>query len=164
MTLSFYPIRASKWKVPVTANNFGPTAENKKPSEAAPLVLRQGTVADLGHQQPLLIGSCAGDDAVDAEHWQALEAQELLRSIRSRHQQLARFLQQFNEFKMNPLCGAMCADLEDKIHQMALLIRSQQAQLKRIVDAYDQRLVRSESALSRSSSTLEEWEEEMHMR
>ncbi|KAJ1796392.1 hypothetical protein LPJ56_007183, partial [Coemansia sp. RSA 2599] len=99
-----------------------------------------------------------------AENFQAFQAQELLRSIRRRHLQLGRFLQQFNEFKMNPLCGAMCADLEDKIHQMALLIRSQQRQLKHMVDAYDQQLVRSASALSRSSSTLEEWEEEMHAR
>ncbi|KAJ2704191.1 hypothetical protein FB645_003495 [Coemansia sp. IMI 203386] len=162
MSLSFYPLRTSKWKVPVTANGLGPSAQKKVASpEAVPLpLLRQSTVADLGPHFPqsILIDSCpTDDDSMDTDNFQALQARELLKSLRSRHQQLARFLQQFNEFKMNPLCGAMCADLEDKIHQMALLIRSQQVQLKDMVDAYDQRLERSTS----TGSSMVEWEEEM---
>ncbi|KAJ1805103.1 hypothetical protein LPJ77_004412 [Coemansia sp. RSA 2523] len=64
---------------------------------------------------------------------QAMLAHDLLASIRRRHTQLVRYLQAFNTFKANPLGGAMCAEIEEKIHQMALLIRTQQQQLKSIV-------------------------------
>ncbi|KAJ2654957.1 hypothetical protein IW148_006220 [Coemansia sp. RSA 1199] len=68
---------------------------------------------------------------------QAMLAHDLLASIRRRHTQLVRYLQAFNTFKANPLGGAMCAEIEEKIHQMALLIRTQQQQLKSIVCEFD---------------------------
>ncbi|KAJ2850660.1 hypothetical protein IWW36_001704 [Coemansia brasiliensis] len=82
---------------------------------------------------------------------QAQKAHELLAGIRRRHVQLARFLQSFNVHKANPLGGAMCAELEDKIHQMALLIRTQQQQLKSIVCLYDD---------EQSSGSDDEWQQE----
>ncbi|KAJ1783813.1 hypothetical protein LPJ59_006491 [Coemansia sp. RSA 2399] len=60
-------------------------------------------------------------------------AHELLESMRHRHLQLARFFQAFNEYKANPLGGAMCADMEEKIHQLALLLRRQQRQLSAVM-------------------------------
>ncbi|KAJ1895566.1 hypothetical protein LPJ66_004517 [Kickxella alabastrina] len=98
--------------------------------------------------------------SIDQEHQNAIQAYDLLDSIRGRQNQLGRYLQEFSTFKSNPLGSAMCNNLEDKIHQMALLISRQQVELKRIIDKYDQSLVRSESTTSRVSS-LEEWEEEM---
>ncbi|KAJ2658314.1 hypothetical protein IWW48_004080 [Coemansia sp. RSA 1200] len=67
----------------------------------------------------------------------AAKAHEMLESMRHRHRQLARFLQAFNAFKANPLGGAMCSEMEEKIHQMALLIRTQQHQLTAIVDIFE---------------------------
>ncbi|KAJ2785752.1 hypothetical protein GGI15_001812 [Coemansia interrupta] len=100
----------------------------------------------------------------DPTYLKALKAHSLLSSIHTRHQHLGRFLQEYNAFKANPLCGAMCQTLEDKIHQMALLIRGQQTELKQIIAEYDSGLVRSESTSSRVSSfeqlaELEEMEE-----
>ncbi|KAJ2781564.1 hypothetical protein H4R18_002796 [Coemansia javaensis] len=68
---------------------------------------------------------------------QAQKAHELLASIRRRHAQLGRFLEDFNMHKANPLGGPMCAEIEEKIHQLGLLIRAQQIQLKHIVDEYE---------------------------
>ncbi|KAJ1727171.1 hypothetical protein LPJ61_004716 [Coemansia biformis] len=68
---------------------------------------------------------------------QAQTAHELLASIRRRHVRLGRFLEAFNTYKANPLGGAMCAEVEERIHQMALLIRAQQNQLKHIIYEYE---------------------------
>ncbi|KAJ1720703.1 hypothetical protein LPJ53_004699 [Coemansia erecta] len=100
----------------------------------------------------------------DPCYLKALKAHSLLSSIHTRHQHLGRFLQEYNAFKANPLGGAMCQTIEDKIHQMALLIRGQQTELKQIIDEYDG-MGRSESTHSRVSSfeqlaELEEAEEE----
>ncbi|KAJ2355333.1 hypothetical protein GGF43_002743 [Coemansia sp. RSA 2618] len=73
----------------------------------------------------------------DTAREQAQIAHDLLASVRRRQTQLARFLQAYSTHKANPLGGAMCAELEEKIHQMALLIRTQQQQLKCIVDEHD---------------------------
>ncbi|KAJ2550323.1 hypothetical protein EV175_004114 [Coemansia sp. RSA 1933] len=59
----------------------------------------------------------------------AANVHEVLESMRHRHIQLMRFFQAFNEYKANPLGGAMCSDMEEKIHQLALLIRRQQNQV-----------------------------------
>ncbi|KAJ2762245.1 hypothetical protein H4S06_000767 [Coemansia sp. BCRC 34490] len=67
----------------------------------------------------------------------AAKAHEMLESMGHRHRQLARFLQAFNAFKANPLGGAMCSEMEEKIHQMALLIRTQQHQLTAIVGIFE---------------------------
>ncbi|KAJ1862992.1 hypothetical protein LPJ73_000631 [Coemansia sp. RSA 2703] len=108
------------------------------------------------HQQPRLDDPC---------YLKALKAHSLLESIHNRHQHLGRFLQEYNAFKANPLGGAMCQTIEDKIHQMALLIRGQQTELKQIIDEYDG-LTRSESTHSRVSSfeQLAELEEQEELR
>ncbi|KAJ2832329.1 hypothetical protein GGI24_001267, partial [Coemansia furcata] len=63
-----------------------------------------------------------------------------------------------NHYSQNPLGGAMCADYEYKIHQMALFINGEVTKLKRMVGECELRLTRSVSSQSRSSS-LAEWEE-----
>ncbi|KAI8322997.1 hypothetical protein GQ54DRAFT_126117 [Martensiomyces pterosporus] len=93
----------------------------------------------------------------DSEEAKAHKAHELLSSIRDRHTQLARFLQEHRMHKANPLGGAMCQYIEHKIHQLALLIRTQQTELKRIVDSYEN-LHAHPVPVSRSSS-IKDWEE-----
>ncbi|KAJ2159672.1 hypothetical protein GGF46_002844 [Coemansia sp. RSA 552] len=86
---------------------------------------------------------------------QAQKAHDLLKSIRRRHVQLEQYLKSFNMYRANPLGGAMCAEVEDKIHQMALLIRTQQNQVRHIVDEYDQCLASPSSFASSRSDSLD---------
>ncbi|KAJ2290617.1 hypothetical protein IWW55_006084 [Coemansia sp. RSA 2706] len=125
MPLSFYQFSGSKWTPQ-------PAHAGEPPS--TPGVSHHPLFGAYYTSDSAAKTSLASDHAVRE---QARTAHDLLRSIRSRHAQLARFLQAFNAHKANPLGGAMCAELEEKIHQMALLIRTQQQQLKCIVDEYE---------------------------
>ncbi|PIA15706.1 hypothetical protein COEREDRAFT_81836 [Coemansia reversa NRRL 1564] len=137
MPLSFYPYLGSKWSIPVAAASSDP--REKKDDDMARHTLLDPyysgtTVVDQPWEQQQ-------DSSISesAARKMAQNAHELLASIRRRHVQLANYMQKFNNYKANPLGGAMCADLGEKIHQMALLIRTQQNQLKDIVDTYEQR-------------------------
>lgn len=68
---------------------------------------------------------------------QAKRACEIIRSIRSRHARLEAFMRDCNFYKTNPLGGPMCTQLEEKINQLALLIHSQQKELKQIIEEYE---------------------------
>ncbi|KAJ2767882.1 hypothetical protein IWQ56_003156, partial [Coemansia nantahalensis] len=79
-------------------------------------------------------GPMASDDALCT---QAQTAHELLASIRLRHVRLTNLLNTLGTHRANPLGGAMCATIADKIHQLCLLIRAQQNQLKNIIHDYE---------------------------
>ncbi|KAJ2683891.1 hypothetical protein GGH99_004222 [Coemansia sp. RSA 1285] len=99
------------------------------------------TTATATATAAIATGSGGGGGRMDITSPQAAvlaaKAHEMLESMRHRHRQLARFLQAFNAFKANPLGGAMCSEMEEKIHQMALLIRTQQHQLTAIVGIFE---------------------------
>ncbi|KAJ2724027.1 hypothetical protein GGI07_002232 [Coemansia sp. Benny D115] len=103
-----------------------------------------------------------GQQLSNADYQRAMECYDLMASLQERSRQLSYLLHQFGQHKANPLGGAMCADLETRIHHLALLIRGQQLHLKQLVDEYNANLFpRSSSTRSRCSSLEEYWEEEV---
>ncbi|KAJ2078704.1 hypothetical protein H4R24_004283 [Coemansia sp. RSA 988] len=144
MPLSFYPFSASKWSISVDATS-DPLVKKDDHSIA------QHTLPDPYYNTTVYQPQDSGLSEASAREM-AQNAHELLASIRRRHVQLAKYMQKFNGYKANPLGGAMCADLGEKIHQMALLIRTQQNQLKDIVDEYEQCSEQASSPPSLSSS------------
>ncbi|KAJ1942361.1 hypothetical protein EC988_006511 [Linderina pennispora] len=62
----------------------------------------------------------------------AKRAGALLKGIHARYRQLCVHSMKLQSFKANPLGGAMCEDIEYKMHQMALMIRSQMHDLARV--------------------------------
>ncbi|KAJ2071936.1 hypothetical protein GGI09_009199, partial [Coemansia sp. S100] len=93
--------------------------------------------------------------------WDASQAQEargVVSAMEARYAQLSRLMGALSYYGQNPLGGAMCAEYENKVHQMALLIDGQITKLRRMVSECELRLTRSISSQSRSSS-LADWEE-----
>ncbi|KAJ2244243.1 hypothetical protein GGI13_006302 [Coemansia sp. RSA 455] len=93
--------------------------------------------------------------------WDASQAQEargVVSAMEIRYAQLSRLMGALSYYGQNPLGGAMCAEYENKVHQMALLIDGQITKLRRMVSECELRLTRSISSQSRSSS-LADWEE-----
>ncbi|KAJ1933117.1 hypothetical protein FBU59_006142 [Linderina macrospora] len=62
----------------------------------------------------------------------AARAKALLKSIHARYRQLCKLSMRLQSFKANPLGGAMCEDIEYRMHQLALMIRSQMRDLARV--------------------------------
>ncbi|KAJ2890046.1 hypothetical protein GGI21_006326 [Coemansia aciculifera] len=94
--------------------------------------------------------------------WEASQAQEahkIVLSIERRYARLLKLMQVLNFHSQNPLGGAMCAEYQNRIHQMALLINGEITNLKRMVGECELRLTRSASSQSRSSSLAADWEE-----
>ncbi|KAJ2804943.1 hypothetical protein H4R20_002300 [Coemansia guatemalensis] len=153
MPLSFYPFSVSKWSISVDASPK-PLEKKHDGHGIARHTLLDPYYADTTpvDQPPLQQQQDSGISEAAARKM-AQNAHELLASIRRRHVQLAKYMQKFNGYKANPLGGAMCADLGEKIHQMALLIRTQQNQLKDIVDEYEQHYQQTSSSPPSLSSS-----------
>ncbi|KAJ1995530.1 hypothetical protein GGI25_001098 [Coemansia spiralis] len=127
MTLSLHPFSAARWVA-------APQAPTPTPATQA-VFGRYYTLPPADSKQPPSAPQCAIPSPQAEAH--ARKAHELIESMQHRYIQLSRFLQAYNAFKANPLGGPMCAEMEEKIHQLALLLRTQQQQLKRIVGSYE---------------------------
>ncbi|KAJ2704287.1 hypothetical protein H4R19_005252 [Coemansia spiralis] len=88
----------------------------------------------LTAQMPDDMGPMASEETLRA---QAQTAHELLASIRLRHVRLTSLLNTLGTYRANPLGGAMCTEIAHRIHQLCLLIRAQQNQLKNIIHDYE---------------------------
>ncbi|KAJ1666854.1 hypothetical protein IW140_002489 [Coemansia sp. RSA 1813] len=159
MTLSLHPFSAASWITPQTPPSTsssdeqppnpifgryyaGPTSGGAISSDPATVHSKQPATSVTVASSQNAFGSspdCDSNVNILSPQAEALaaKAHKLLESMRHRHVHLARFLQAFNAFQANPLGGAMCSEMEEKIHQMALLIRTQGHQLKTIVDVFE---------------------------
>ncbi|KAJ2609209.1 hypothetical protein H4S08_004144 [Coemansia sp. RSA 1365] len=155
MPLSFYPYLGSKWSIPVASDSTEKKDDMTRHTLLDPYYTGSTVEEETRQQEDSSISESAAKKMAQNAH-------ELLASIRRRHVQLANYMQKFNNYKANPLGGAMCADLGEKIHQMALLIRTQQNQLKDIVDSYEQRYSSPASLSSTRSDSMGSggWEQE----
>ncbi|PIA15702.1 hypothetical protein COEREDRAFT_81830 [Coemansia reversa NRRL 1564] len=88
------------------------------------------------------------------------ESRKTLDYLKSAHRRMSLLMKQYNHYKRNPLCGAMCKDLESKIFQQSLLLRRFHYELNSMVELYNHLDDEDDTT---QTSTHADWEEVMEM-
>ncbi|KAJ2704188.1 hypothetical protein FB645_003492 [Coemansia sp. IMI 203386] len=96
-----------------------------------------------------------------------LDSRKTLDYLKSAHSRLLLLMKQLNFYRRNPLCGAMCKEVETKIYQQSLLLRRHHQQLNDMVESYNRMNedtdCSSQSELSTPHSSQADWEEVIEM-
>ncbi|KAJ2743066.1 hypothetical protein GGI20_004032 [Coemansia sp. BCRC 34301] len=158
MTLSLYPFFTTMWTASPQPASSPPPGHTAQGCSLAVAVDGDNCQKDACRRDNSSSSSSISLSPTLWEPSQAQEARALVSSMERRQAQLLKLMQVHSHYKMNPLGSAMSAEYAYRIHQIALLINGQITQLRRMVGECEQRLTRSASTQSRSSS-LADWEE-----
>ncbi|KAJ2785748.1 hypothetical protein GGI15_001808 [Coemansia interrupta] len=103
-----------------------------------------------------------------AEELLYINSRKTLDYLKTAHSRLVLLMKQLNFYKRNPLCGAMCKEVETKIYQQSLLLRRHHQQLNDMVEDYNRMSESSsdsssQTELSTPHSSQADWEEVIEM-
>ncbi|KAJ2724031.1 hypothetical protein GGI07_002236 [Coemansia sp. Benny D115] len=104
-------------------------------------------------------------EELTAEQQLYLSSRKTLEYLKAAHSRMMLLMKQLSFYKRNPLCGAMCKEVETKIYQQSLLLKRHHQQLNDMIEKYNRMSGKTdgESTPLSQHSSQSDWEEVMEM-